>query len=82
MGIDKIEDCIWNVKMYLARKYGITIAEIDISPLEWYISTGRASTDFIRKMLNEKAFRIGRILHKSGSYEDAINNLKIYFNIW
>lgn len=62
--------------MYLWEKYGGLQGDNYFYPLEWYVSTGRASTEFLKKLIDSKPFIIGRILAKGGSYEEAIANVK------
>ena len=74
MNISKtsIDDGIWSIESYLISKYGVTTARRDIAPLRWYISTGRASCDYLRALLAAKPFVVARALHKGGSYDDVL----------
>ena len=73
-----IECCLWSIKRYNMQKYGVDAADRDNAPLEWYIATGRASTEFIRKLMYAKPFMIARKLHMGGSYTDALQRIKAY----
>ena len=72
----KSEIYLNNLYCYLIRKYGTDSANRDIQDIQWYINTGRASTEFMRKLYNVKIFVIARILHKGGSTEEVINRIK------
>ena len=73
-----IETGLWHIERYLLQKYGSAQAARDMEPLKWYIATGRASTEFIWAILTAKPFMIGRLLHKGGSVDEAIQRLKKY----
>lgn len=49
-----------------------------LAPLKHYVSTGRASTEFLHKLVNAKPFMIARELRKGGSYDEAIERVKTY----
>lgn len=74
-----IDEYIWKVEWYLAKKYGVD-ASYEISyPLKWYvILTGRATTDFLKGMLEVKPYVIGRILYnnRNDSTENIIEKIK------
>lgn len=74
-------DCyIWEMREYLMKKYGYEEAARDCAPLVWYINTGRASMDFLHKMVRAKPFVIARRLHEGGTYEDVIKRVKYLLN--
>ena len=73
-----IECALWNVEKDLLWKYGTQQAKQDMAPLEWYISTGRASVDFIRHLIYAKPFMVARKLHNGGSYDEVIERVKQY----
>lgn len=75
-----IESVVWNIKLYLMNKYGISQAESDLAPLSWYIGTGRASREFLLLLARVKPYMIGRKLHEGGSYNEAIDRVKAYLN--
>lgn len=76
-----IDDTLWAVKMKLCKRHSLADADRLISPLCWYISTGRASTDFLRLLVNtssrQKATIANRIA-KGGTDEDVINSVCQY----
>lgn len=73
-----IDTGLWHIQRYLIEKYGTAIAERDMYPLQWYVATGRASFDFLRRLFNAKPFMIARKLHQSGTCDDAIQRIKDY----
>lgn len=70
-----LDNYIWNVKLYMMKHYGCNTADREIDPLVWYINTGRASVQFLGRMIERKPYMIGRLLHKGGSVDEAINRL-------
>lgn len=68
-----------SILSYLMKKHGVDAAYRMIDPLRWYIITGRASIDFIDRLMEVKPFVIGRLLAKEGSYDDAISRVKTRF---
>ena len=64
---NSIDNCIWKIQRVLMTKYGCTAADREIAPLIWYINTGRASTPFLKKLIDAKPFMIARKLHMGGS---------------
>ena len=75
---NSIDNCLWNIQKILMKKYGCTAADREIAPLIWYINTGRASTPFLKKLINAKPFMIARKLHMDGSDVEIINRVKAY----
>lgn len=73
-----VECYIDRVVEYLTHKYGTDTALREISPLEWYVWTGRASCDFLRALVSSKAYMVGRKLHEGGSYTEIINRIHQY----
>ena len=73
MGIDIIEKNMWEIKKSL---YKLGNADIEIYPLEWYVYTGRAGSQFLKTLFAQKPFVIARILHKGGTTEEVIYNIK------
>ena len=73
-----INDCIWEIQKILMKKYGCTAADREIAPLIWYINTGRASTPFLKKLIDAKPFMVARRLHAGGSDTEIINRVKAY----
>lgn len=73
-----VETGLWQIQRCLMEKYGTDQAIIDIAPLQWYVSTGRASCDFLRALLSAEPFMVARKLHLGGSYEEALARVKEY----
>jgi len=73
-----IDTCLWAIYRYLMSKYGVDVANVDFAPLSWYVKTGRASTDFLRRLAVAKPFMIGRILHRCGTTDEAVQKMKEY----
>jgi len=73
-----VEGRLWDIRLYLGRKYGYDETAQDIAPLSWYIGTGRASLDFLRAFMAAKTFMVARKLHMGGSYEEVIHRIKEY----
>lgn len=71
-----IDDQLWNVKKALFSKVSVDEAGRIISPLSWYISTGRASIPFLKWFLSAKPFVVARLLMKGGSDDEIIARLK------
>lgn len=78
MSKEAIECGMDNIKRYMMFKWGCDAADREFYPLEWYVGTGRASTQFLEKLFDAKAFMIGRILHKGGSVDETIQRIKNY----
>jgi len=72
----KSEIYLNKVYMVLMNKYGVDAADREISDLAWYINTGRAYPKFLQRLCAQKPFVIARILHKGGSTDEVIKNLK------
>ena len=76
MSYTKIDDYLWKVRSYMMRQYGCTTADREIDPLVWYVRTGRATIDFLKRLYAVKPYIIARILHKGGSHLEAIEAIK------
>lgn len=81
MSYTKIENFLYEIEHYLMEKYGCDAAYRELSPLKWYITTGRASAPFLHSLLESKPFVIARLLHKGGSDDEVISRLKAKLNI-
>lgn len=79
IGWNAIDNYLWEVTSRLF-KYGVDEAHSEVAPLKWYITTGRASTDFLRAMVAAKPYMIARKLHEGGTYDEAIARLKKYLH--
>lgn len=73
----KSEELLMMYHTALMKKHGILGAERLLTPLSWYISTGRASMDYIRKLDNADPKKVISILEQEGSVEDTLGRLKV-----
>lgn len=71
-----VDRVVWEIQRHLMGQYGTDQAIRDISPLTWYINTGRASTGFLLALVQAKPFMIARRLHKGGSHNEVIARIK------
>jgi len=76
MSYTTIDNQLWNVQKYMMNRIGCDAAYRAMSPLNWYVGTGRASVPFLRWLTEAKPFVIARLLMKGGSDEEIINRLK------
>lgn len=77
----KLEKFISDLQIELCRKYGMLhmIAEKYTDPLVWFLSTGRASAQFEKKLLASRKYMIARKLYQNyGTYEKPIEEIKKY----
>lgn len=79
---NNIEEMIYSIKSKLYKKYTILESERYISPLVYYISTGRASTDFLRIFVNlserQKSTIANRLVKNYGNDKEAIDSFFQY----
>lgn len=73
-----IDSTLYAIRKSLMSKHGVDGSTKIIDPLIWYISSGRASTVFLRNLIEAKPFMVGRVLAKGGSYDEVIRNIKKY----
>lgn len=77
-----IEEMIYCIKSKLYKKYTIAESENYISPLVYYISTGRASTDFLKILINlterQKRTVANRLVKNYGNDKAAIDSICQY----
>lgn len=76
MNYTLINNQLWNIQKYMMNRIGCDAANRAMSPLNWYVGTGRATLPFLRWMTGEKPFVIARILMNGGSDEEIITRLK------
>lgn len=70
-----IETCLWSIQRENGQRNGFSAAEREMYPLAWYINTGRASVDFLRKLIAARPVLIARDLHKGGSVDEVIDRV-------
>lgn len=75
---ENVETAMWRIQMDMVRRYGLSIdrAAQLMSPLHWYVRTGRATPDFLQRMIICKPFKISRRLVQEGSDEEIIKQIK------
>ena len=74
----KIDEYIWEVELYLMKRYGTMATARLIYPLAWYIRTGRASADFEKRLMTIKPYVIGRLLAKGDgmTHDEMVSLIK------
>lgn len=65
-----------DLKLYIAKKEGTQAAERMLTPLVYYINTGRACTPFIKALLSAGFNSIYTVLKKNKSISETIDLLK------
>lgn len=87
MSYTKIQDALWDVRTAIYKVLGNTIAtDRALDALQWYIATGRASTEFLAAFCDtskrQKTTIAKRLIEgASKSTEDAIKSVKQYLKI-
>lgn len=77
-----VDTALWHIERELMDRYGTDTAAREIAPLRWYIDTGRASTEFLYRLINKsKPFMVARKLHAGGTDEEIIKRIKSYLGI-
>jgi hypothetical protein len=71
-----IDNYLYDVTHYLMEHHGIDTAYRMASPLQYYLNTGRGSTQFLHKLLETKPYIIARILAKGGADSDIMDAIK------
>ena len=71
-----IDNYLHDLKMYIAKREGdYNTASRMLSPLIWYVNTGRASSDFLKALMKCPYFSIYVILRRQDSVENTIRDL-------
>lgn len=52
VSLTNIDNTIWDIKSKISKKHTISESESFISPLIYYINTGRAPVEFLRIFVN------------------------------
>lgn len=76
-----ISEYIEDLRLYIASKECFNTADRMIYPLVYYVNTGRASTDFLKQLLNTKFYLIYATLRKEKSTDEIIKLLKKKFRL-
>ena len=75
-----VDAFLWTVTLAV-QKYcacSISTAESLTGDLEWYIRTGRATPEFLRKLVRSKPFMIARRIAHGGSTDEGVARIKDY----
>lgn len=75
MSATMIETMLWHIQREIMTRRGVDTSEREIAPLKWYINTGRASTDFLQKLMHTSPAMIARDCGKGGSYDEVIERI-------
>lgn len=73
---DGIDSYIWDVQRVTMKSLSVDDSYRALSPLRYYINTGRASCDFLRKLLQTSPARIARILVSGGSDDEILKRIQ------
>lgn len=77
-----IDNTIYSIKSKLSKKYTIADSERYMSPLVYYISTGRASTGFLKILVNlserQKSTIANKLVKNYGNDKAAIDSICKY----
>jgi len=73
-----IERYIWALQRHMTSRWGLDAATRELSPLLYYINSGRASVSFLKKLLNAKPYMVARKLHMGGSDKEVMERVKSY----
>ena len=82
VSINTIDDTIYSIKSKLYKKYTIAETENYISPLVYYINTGRASTEFLKIFINlterQKSVIANKLVKYYGNDKTTIDRICQY----
>ena len=77
-----IDNAVHDIKSKMYKKHSVDDVERYIAPLIYYINTGRASTDFLRILVNlterQKSTIANKLIKNYGNTENAINSICKY----
>lgn len=72
-----IDNYLHDLKMYIAKREGdYNTASRMLSPLIWYVNTGRASSDFLKALMKCPYFSIYTVLRQQDSIENTIKGIQ------
>ena len=71
-----IDNYIWDVRHKCHTTIGVDRGDAACYPLVYYINTGRASGEFLRKLFAVSPTRIARICMGGGSHDEIISRIK------
>ena len=70
-----IETMLWHIQREIMQRHGVDASYRMMSPLNWYVSTGRASIDFLRRLSEAQPVLIARDLAKGGSDDEILRRI-------
>lgn len=71
-----IQNTLDRIELASMKRFGVDAAQRDLDPLKWYIFTGRAPSEFIRRLAKARPIIVARRLHTAGTYNEAIERVK------
>ena len=72
-----IDNYLHDLKVYIAKREGdYNTASRMLSPLLWYVNTGRASSDFLKALMKCPYFSIYTVLRQQDSIENTIKGIQ------
>lgn len=74
---DGIDRYIWDVRIETMKVLGTDRGANAVHPLAYYIGTGRASVEFLHKLIAVSPVTIARILMKGGSDVQIMSRIKM-----
>lgn len=82
ISLSAIDDTIYSIKSKLCKKYTIADSDRYMSSLVYYISTGRASTEFLKILVNlterQKSTVANKLVKNYGNDKAAIDSICQY----
>ena len=54
IGRNSIDEALWDIESYIMNREGVDASRRLMSPLNWYVETGRASTQFLRWLVERE----------------------------
>lgn len=76
IGANSIDNYLWDVRHKCHTTIGVDRGDAACYPLVYYINTGRASGEFLRKLFAVSPTRIARICMGGGSIDEVIARIK------
>ena len=70
-----IETMLWHIQREIMQRHGVDASYRMMSPLNWYINTGRASTGFLHKLYEARPVLVARDLAKGGSDQEILDRV-------
>lgn len=75
MNMYDVDNYVWKVFRILLRDFPWNDAENLVSPVRWYIRTGRAPWEWCKLLTAAKPFMVARRLRDGGTYEEALTRV-------